>query len=72
MVQQKVQRNSSRGHEERIPSKEEVLDMIAEGLRQAKSGKGLRPARELLNELRVELRAEAENGAEKAAVADTG
>ena len=48
------------------PDKEELVDMIQEGMRQSLSGEGLRPARELLEEIEAELHAE------KAANADTG
>ena len=40
------------------PAKEEVLGMIATGVRQARSGEGLRPAREVLKEVREELQSE--------------
>ena len=48
------------------PSKEEIVDMIQEGMRQSLTGEGLRPARELLKEIEEELRTE------KAANADAG
>ena len=38
------------------PDKEEIIDMIQEGMRQLLSGEGRRPARELLKELEEELR----------------
>ena len=44
------------------PSKEEIVDMIQEGMRQSLTGEGLRPVDELLAELRASAATDADEG----------
>lgn len=44
------------------PSKEEIVDMIQEGMRQSLQGEGLRPVDELLAELRALTATDADEG----------